>query len=273
MMYRKPAVKIMDRHTLIELDGDFTDYEIRHLLNKAYLNHKAPHEYDELKKYIRDLVIGKHNSVYIMNNGNPNPLASAAVIGAPYLSTLQKGANLYYDWFGTIQGGGCSNAEKGLTNNPTNCSSNTVGADLWLAAIYGYNNGNGVENQLYYTTEPFPQQPVPPTSSEPSLLVGLWVFDLMTQALPKYKYAPYITSNNPLTLTTYSYWNGTGNSGASSLSFNYVYFGLLLVYNYANDSCGSGSGVPSLMPLFSSSGSFTFQANTYYIGMWQWTYT
>ena len=270
-MYRKPTVKIMDRHTLIELDGDFTDHEIGHLLNKAYLNHKAPHEYDELKKYIRDLVIGKHNSVYIMNNGSPNPLASASVLGSPYISTLQKGTNLYYDWFGTIGSDTCFNAELGLTNNPTNCSSNTVGSDLWQPATFEFNNGVSVQWQLYYTTNPFPHQAVPPSSSEPSLLVGNWVLINMPNAQPKYEYAPYITSNNPLTLSTYYYWDGTGNSGASSLSFNYVYFGLLLVDNYANQNCWNEA--PSITPLFFSSGSFTFQANTYYIGMWQWTYT
>jgi len=272
MMYRKPTIKIMDRHTLIELDGDFTDYEIGHLLNKAYLNHKAPHEYDELKKYIRDLVIGKHNSVYIMNNGSPNPLASASILGAPYLSTIPKGANIYYDWFGTINNGsGCFVAELGLTNNSTNCSSNTVGSTLWQPASYGYNNGISIQAQLYYTTKPFTQQPIPPTSSEPSLLVGNWVLVDMPNATPKYGYAPYVSSNNPLTLTTYYYWDGTGNSGASSLSFNYVYFGLLLVDNFTGNNCWNEA--PSIIPLFSSSGSFTFQANTYYIGMWQWTYT
>jgi len=271
MMYRKPIIKIMDRHTLIELDGDFTDYEIRHLLNKAYLNHKAPHEYDELKKYIRDLVIGKHNSVYIMNNGSPNPLASASVIGSPYLSILPAQAYLQYDWLGTSQYQTCYNTELGLTNNPTNCSSNTVGSNQWSPIIYGYNNGKAVEWELYYTTVTFPQEGASPSSSNPVLTVGPTELLGRAYASPTYAYAPYISSNNPLTLSTYYYWNGTGNSGASSLSFNYVYFNIVLdtYYRYACSYPGS----ISITPLFFSSGSFTFQANTYYIGMWQWTYT
>jgi len=266
MMYRKPTVKIMDKHTLIELDGDFTDYEIGHLLNKAYLNHKAPHEYDELKKYIRDLVIGKHNSVYIMNNGNPNPLASASVIGSPYLSTIVRGQVLYYDWLG-LQVNCSTGIQLGLTNNSTNCSSNTVGDNTWHPALYGYNNGNAVEWELYYTTKPFPQQPVPPSSSEPVLTVGPTSLGIGYYASPKYAYAPYISSNNPLTLSTYYYWN----SGSSSLSFNYVYF--IIYSNGCFTNACDCPGAPSIEPLFFSSGSFTFQASTYYISMWQWTYT
>jgi len=271
MMYRKPIVKIMDRHALIELDGDFTDYEIGHLLNKAYLNHKAPHEYDELKKYIRDLVIGKHNSVYVMNNGSPNPLASASVLGSPYLSILPAGTALHYDWLGTTQNSTCYNAELGLTNNSTNCSSNTVGNNTWNPIIYGYNNGKAVEWELYYTTVTFPQEGATPSSSNPVLTVGPTGLNDRAYASPKYAYAPYISSNNPLTLSTYYYWDGTGNSGASSLSFNYVYFNIVLDNCYTN-ACYCPNAV-SITPLFFSSGSFTFQANTYYIGMWQFTYT
>jgi len=278
MMYRKPTVKIMDRHTLIELDGDFTDHEIGHLLNKAYLNHKAPHEYDELKKYIRDLVIGKHNSVYIMNNGSPNPLASASVLGAPYLSTIPTGTELYYDWLGTTQTSTCNNAELGLTNNSTNCSSNTVGNNTWNPMIYGYNNGNAVEWELYYTTTTFQQEGATPSNPNSALTVGSVALVNRFFASPKYAYAPYISSNNPLTLSTYYYWNGTGGiysnftlgPQVSSLSFNYVYFSILMNGCYTNACSCPGA---SIIPLFSSSGSFTFQENTYYIGMWQFTYT
>jgi len=266
MMYRKPTVKIMDRHTLIELDGDFTDYEIGHLLNKAYLNHKAPHEYDELKKYIRDLMIGRHNSVYIMNNGNPNPLASASVIGSPYISTIPQGQVLYYDWLG-VPYQNCQVSELGLTNNSTNCSSNTVGYSTWRPALYGYNNGKAIEWELYYTTVTFPQEGANPSSSNPVLTVGPTSLSIGYYASPKYAYAPYISSNNPLTLSTYYYWN----PGSSSLSFNYVYFSVF------SDGCYTNAcfcpGAYSIKPLFFSSGSFTFQANTYYISMWQWTYT
>jgi len=271
MMYRKPIVKIMDRHTLIELDGDFTDYEIGHLLNKAYLNHKAPHEYDELKKYIRDLVIGKHNSVYIMNNGSPNPLASASVIGTPYLSTIPTGTSMYYDWLGTSQNPPCYNAELGLTNNSTNCSSNTVGGNIWNPRIYGYNNGEAVEWELYYTTVTFTQEGATPSSYTSVLTVGPSGLNERAYASPKYAYAPYITSNNPLTLSTYYYWDGTGNLGASSLSFNYVYFNIVLSVPSAY-VCPNAVEA-SITPLFFSSGSFTFEANTYYIGIWQFTYT
>jgi hypothetical protein len=261
MMYRKPMVKIMDRHTLIELDGDFTDYEIGHLLNKAYLNHKAPHEYDELKRYIRDLVIGKHNSVYIMNNGDPNPISSASVLGTPYLSTIPAGTGLTYDWLGVSE----YFPEIGLTNNSTNCGSNNYGVTDWNPTIYGYNNGNAIEWALYYTTTPFNKLSV--SSPLPGLSISPTSYYTSVYVSPKYAYAPYITSNNPLTLSTYYYWYSS-----SSQSYNYVYF------NISFDNCYTGAaspcpGKPSIMPLFFSSGSFTFQASTYYIGMWQWTYT
>jgi len=263
--------KIMDRHVLIELDGDFTDYEIGHLLNKAYLNHKAPHEYDDLKKYIRDLVIGKHNSVYVMNNGSPNPLASASVIGAPYLSTIPAGTKLYYDWFGFQDPTKCESIKFGFTNNSTDCSSNTVGFNTWNPILYGYNNGKAVVWMLLYIQIPFQQENYYNIGHLPALAVEPLELRGGNLALPKYAYAPYISSNNPLTLSTYYYWNGTGSFGVSSLSFSYVYFNILSNGCFT-DACAC-PGAPSVTPLFFSSGSFTFQANTYYIGMWQWTYT
>ena len=262
-MYRKPVIKVMDRHTLIELDGDFTDHEIGHLLRHAYLNHKAPHEYDELKKYIRDLVIGKHNSVYVMNNGSPNPLASASVIGSPYLSTISAGSWIYYDWLG-VSG---FLPEIGLTNNSTNCNSNNYGTTQWGPVIYGYNNGNAIGWSLYYITTPFNKLTQPSTSPFPGLSVSPVYCYTSVYVSPKYAYAPYISSNNPLTLSTYYYWYS-----GSSLSFNYVYFNIYFntCYTGAEAPC---PGKPSIIPLFFSSGSFTFQASTYYISMWQWTYT
>jgi len=271
MMYRKPMTKIMDRHILIELDGDFTDYEIGHLLRHAYLNHKAPHEYDELKKYIRDLVIGKHNSVYVMNNGNPNPLASASVIGAPYLSIIPAGTKLYYDWFGFQDPMKCVSIQLGFTNNSTNCSSNTIGFNTWNPVLYGYNNGKAVVWVLLYTPIPFQQENPDSIQFKPALMVEPLGFKGEKFASPKYAYAPYISSNNPLTLSTYYYWNGTGNSGASSLSFNYVYFSIFLAGCFTA-ACAC-PGAPSIVPLFFSSGSFIFQSNINYIGTWQWTYT
>jgi len=271
MMYRKPMTKIMDRHILIELDGDFTDYEIGHLLRHAYLNHKAPHEYDELKKYIRDLVIGKHNSVYVMNNGNPNPLASASVIGAPYLSTIPTGTKLYYDWFGAQDPIKCASSVVGLTNNSTDCSSNTIGFNTWKPELYEYNNGNAVRWSLLYLQMLFNQEYGYEMELKPSLLVGPPGITYVPYVIPKYAYAPYISSNNPLTLSAYYYWSITNIYAPSSISFNYVYFNIYM-YGCYTHACAC-PGAPSIIPLFFSSGSFTFKKDTYYISMWQWAYT
>ena len=256
MKYRKPMKDVQDRHALIELGGDFTNDEIRHILNHAYLEHKAPHEYDELKKYIKDLVIGKHNSVYIMNNGNPNPLASALTLASPYISNLS--GSLYYDF--------CGAANYTIfcfpTNNATNCNSNANGYITWWAYIIKYNNGTALQWALFYTYAPFINKPG-------GLYVTLSPYGngqlAYTMINATFGYAPYITSTNPLTLTTYFYWN----PGSSSYSYSYVYFTINLSnYAYANDGIFF-----AMMPFFYSTGQYNFNSGTYYISMWQWTYS
>jgi len=268
--YRKPITNIRDRHILIELDGDFTHDEMRHILNHAYLNHKAPHEYDEMKKYIRDLVIGKHNSVYIMNNGIPEPLASASIFYPPSLSVLSNNGNIYYDYL--VEVGTTCGPEfiPGLVNNGT-CSSNTGGTLNYLGPLltYGYNNGTALLWELLYTSESFTSLP---TIVYGTYSNGLVVGPRQTYSVPyasiKYGYAPYQTSNNPLTLSMYYYWE------APSSSFSYVYFNIVGSSCSFNPASCSINGSPSLfVPLFYSQGNYSFNANTYYITMWQFTYT
>jgi len=277
-------VGIKDRHTLIELGGDFTDEEIGHLLRHAYLNHKAPHEYYELRKYIRDIVIGNHNSVYIMSNGIPQPFASASILGAPYLSTLNdsfayhgSGSNtaLYYDYLSTSTNNVCPSAMViGEVSNGT-CSSANPYPIGWGIGTYGYNNGNAIVWQLYYTTNSFISQG---TSTSGAMSVGPYPLFYFQGVVPKYGYAPYVSSSSPLTLTTYYYWNY--GSSPSSLSFNYVYFGFLDIAGASSNAlCNVGNGMVNteyyrgFIPLFYSQGNYSFNANTYYITMWQWTYT
>ena len=280
MMYRKPTVKIMDRHTLIELDGDFTDNEMRHILNHAYLNHKAPHEYDEAKKYIRDLVIGDHNSVYIMNNGSPNPLASASIFYPGALSVLSSGNNVNYDFLLTIATLNCGNAVGiGYTNNET-CTSIKInspsGESIFISSLsgiptYGYNNGTALTWELLYTNTSLTSiQPITSGTLAGTLAVGPlnpnYSGQLVSYSGIKYAYAPYLTSNNPLTLSTYYYWE------ALSASFSYVYFNLFVDAIGGMGSC-SGDQIRLLMPIFYSQGNYSFNANTYYISMWQFTYS
>jgi hypothetical protein len=269
--YRKPIIGMKDRHILMKLDGDFTDYEIRHILRHAYLNHKAPHEYDDANKYIRDIVIGEHNSVYIMSNGVQQPLASVSIFNPDLLSTLTSGGYIYYDY---ALFGGCglsivytNNAtctSVGI-NSPSGCTQyNGTGSGLYS---YGYNNGNAVVWELLYTNTPFTS--IPPNSSSP-LLVGPYNPGTFTYAGIKYGYAAYQTSNNPLTLTTYYYWE------APSGSFSYAYFNLYasIVQAYTVGSLTYlNRGGNALIPIFYSKGNYSFNANTYYISVWQFTYT
>jgi len=266
MMYRKPTVKTMDRHILIELDGDFTHYEIRHLLNKAYLNHKAPHEYDELKKYIRDLVIGKHNSVYIMANGSPEPLASASILASPYLSNYS--GQVYYDYAfsGTSMSGVWNPAC--LTNNSTNCNSISSAAGCtplnWAPIFIEYNNGEAWQWGLFY---------IPNVITAGGQGLYITMSPILGNIYPpnyiiinaKYGYAPYVSSTNPLTLTTYFYWS----PGSSSYSYSYVYFTIAMNPN----TCNGPNGGIYILPLFYSTGQYNFNSDTYYISMWQFTYT
>jgi len=265
--YRKPITNARDRHVLIELDGDFTHDEMRHILNHAYLNHKAPHEYDEAKKYIRDLVIGKHNSVYIMNNGSPEPLASASIFYSPAINI----GYIYYDHVLDINTSCGAGLEPGFVNNGT-CTSNTYTPTQVLMSLYtyGYNNGTALMWGLLYTSNPFTSLPTlePGTYSN-----GLAVGPQQTYSIPyasiKYGYALYQTSNNPLTLSMYYYWE------APSESFNYVYLNILGTPNgYAWDSCAIiNNEMTVFIPLFSSQGNYSFNSGTYYISMWQFTYT
>jgi hypothetical protein len=272
MKYRKPITNIRDRHVLIELDGDFTHYEMRHILNHAYLNHKAPHEYDEAKKYIRDLVIGNHNSVYIMNNGQPEPLASASIFYSPAISVLANNSNVYYDHVEDVSTPCGIGLLPGFSNNGT-CTSNTwAGIDFPGPLLtYGYNNGTALMWELLYTGVPFTSLP---TVEGGTYSNALAVGPRGTYAIPyagiKYAYALYQTSNNPLTLSTYYYWE------APSKSLSYVYFNLVTSSSTEWPSCsiyGGGTNGELFVPIFSSQGNYSFNANTYYISMWQFTYT
>jgi len=255
---------VQDRHTLIELGGDFTNNEIRHILNHAYLEHKSPHEYDELKKYIRDIVIGKHNSVYIMNNGNPEPLASAFVLASPYISNLS--GSIYYDYCAATS----SYWFAFMTNNSSNCNSNSGRALNWSILTNKYNNGNALQWGLFYTNTTCPNDPnglyvsFPNSGANP----GTYAYVYAT-----FGYAPYVTSTNPFILTTYYYWN----PGSSSHSYTYVYF-VVDMNARDNQVWLSYNGTSSLLsiaflPIFYSTGQYNFNPDTYYISMWQWTYS
>jgi len=260
MKYRKPMKDVQDRHALIELGGDFTNDEMRHILNHAYLEHKAPHEYNELKKYIKDIVIGKHNSVYIMNNGNPNPLASASILASPYISNYSGG--MPYDYTHTINNSGTAWTAVCLTNNPTNCSSNACGAASWGPITIKYNNGVAWQWGLFYTPYVFTAG-----SSGLYITISPVISSLgadYTIINATFGYAPYVSSTNPLTLTTYFYWN----TGSSSYSYSYVYFTVNM--NPNNNTINSGI---FLVPLFYSTGQYIFNSDTYYISMWQFTYS
>jgi len=274
----------------MELDGDFTDNEIRHILNHAYLNHKAPHEYDEMKKYIRDLVIGKHNSTYIMNNGVPNPLASQSI----FYPNILAGGGIYYDFILAADGYCGSAVVPGYDNNGS-CTSNTgsgvfsgggytftsSGNTVTVSSVspsiptYGYNNGVALLWELLYSQNSITSfQPTVGSAPSGTLVVGPSNPGIFQYAGVKYSYALYQTNKNPLTLTTYHYWE------APSGNFSYVYFvlyettGLDVGINYSGGgSCGGGGSGALLLPIFYSQGNYSFNANTYYISMWQFTYT
>jgi hypothetical protein len=287
--YRKPVIGIKDRHVLVELDGDFTDDEMRHILNHAYLNHKAPHEYNEIKKYIRDIVIGKHNSVYIMNNGVPDPLASESIF---YPNILGRGG-IYYDYVIAVQAYCNSVVVSGYDNN-SNCTSNTGGGIYGSGYIfsvsgytfninsaspststYGYENGVALLWELLYSQNSFTSfQPTLQSAPPGTLVVGPSNPGLFRYSGIKYAYALYQTNNNPLTLTTYYYWS------PPSENFSYVYFVL-----YEPTSLGMGQSPPGggfsscggngvfLYPIFYSQGNYSFNSGSYYVSMWQFTYT
>jgi len=277
--YRKPIIGMKDRHVLMELDGDFTDYEMRHKLRHAYLNHKSPHEYDDVNKYIRDIVIGEHNSVYIMSNGIPQPLASVSIFDPNLLSIFTSGQAINYDHAIVFSDGFCLSIV--LVNNGT-CTSvsiyNSSDCSLYTEGgiglnSYGYDNGNAVVWQLLYTNTPFTSiQPSYNSSPPGTLLVGPYDTGIFPYAGIKYGYALYQTSNNPLTLTTYYYWQ------APSESFSYAYFNLFPTMEFTSSStpagsATSGSGAHAYVPIFYSQGNYSFNADTYYISMWQFTYT
>jgi len=287
--YRKPVISMKDRHILIELDGEFTDDEIKHKLNHAYLNHKAPHEDDNIKKYIRDIIIGKHNSVYIMDNGVPDPLASESI----FYPNVLGGGNIYYDYVIAVQAYCGSVVVPGYDNN-SNCTSNTGGGIYSSGVIttasgntfnvnsaspststYGYQNGIALLWELLYSQNPFTSfQPTWGAAPSGTLIVGPSSPGLFPYNGIKYAYALYQTNNNPLTLTTYYYWS------PPSQNFSYVYFvlyettGLNMGVTYSNGStCSGGGNGVFLFPIFYSQGNYSFNSGSYYVSMWQFTYT
>ena len=251
---------VQDRHVLIELGGDFTNDEMRHILNHAYLNHKAPHEYDELKKYIKDIVIGKHNSPYIMNNGNPEPLASALVLASPYISNSP--GSIYYDFCGSTE----LDRYLFVTNNSSNCNSSTGQALTLDMYTLNYNNGIAPQWGLLYTSTPCPNNNGGLFVSLPNSNIGTNFFGAINAT---FGYAPYVSSTNPLILTTYFYWN----PGGSSLSYSNVYF--VITINWQDNRIEEDYVDMTfiILPIFYSAGQYNFNADTYYITMWQWTYS
>ena len=279
MKYRKPITSMKDRHVLIELDGDFTDNEIGHILRKAYLNHKAPHEYDDVKKYIRDLIIGKHNSVYIMSNGIPSALAAASIF---YPNQLTNGSVKYDSVAALVTT--CGQLLEPVYVNNSNCTSVSYqyvdsiyvyGINLGSIPTYGYDNGTAIPWELLYTNNTFTSISAN-VNGAPSgtLVVGPFSASPFPYASVKYAYALYQSSNNPLTLTTYYFWS------PSTESFTYVYFVLYANASYSitnistGYNCNPGYGNQAyLVPLFYSQGNYSFNSGSYYISMWQFTYT
>ncbi len=267
MKYRKPSFTIKDRHVLIELDMDKHDeYDVRHLLNKAYLNHKAPHEYSDIKRYIRDIIFSKHNSVYIMNNGLPEPLASASILGSPYISAESFNAAEYYDYMTVVNSVNCGNVYVlNLITSTSNC--NNVSTHV-SPLTYGYNNGTAVQWGVLYLPTQFNKAT---SVSSSYLLISPSQILEITNISPKYAYAPYISSTSPLTLTAYYYWQ---NSTSNTINETYAYFGLMADIT-VGISCGGATSFyiqPTFVPLFYAQGSFSFSPSTYYMSSWQWTY-
>jgi len=235
--YFSRLLGVRDVGRLIELKVDVDDPALQLALKHAYKANRRPSEFDEVKKFISDVVEGRRNSIYIGNCNRPSAYGTYALLG-----------NIHY---GTLPGQGAYNDDAVLYPSSCVIQCGTSSSYCTCANIRGnisvgvgtasYNNGTSILTTLtatnYYpiSSYDFPQA---------------WGI----------QYAPYVYSTNPLTLLMYSSW-----TASSSWTRNYI----------LNGAGYTSSGCTVFEPVFYAynSNGFSVSNGVSYVSEWEIIYS
>jgi len=235
--YFSRLLGVRDVGRLIELRVDVNDPALQLALKHAYKANRRPSEFDEVRRFISDVIEPRRNSIYVGNCNRPSAYGTFALLGNIVYGTL-PGKGAYADDGWASYGGSCPGVGKCTTSISTSCGSSvTIGV-----STASYNNGTSIDTYLiasnYYpmSSTDFPQ---------------FWGI----------QYAPYVNSTNPLTLIMYGSW-----TASSSWSRNYVFMGV--------GYYGSNVGVTISEPVFyaTQSGGFSVSNGVSYISEWEIIY-
>jgi len=239
--YFSRLLGVRDASRLIELKVDADDPALQLALKHAYRANKRPSEFDEVKKFISDVVEPRRNSIYVGNCNRPSAYGTFALLGNVYYGAIAK-AGAYAD---DILNFSCTGLTKcGTSIGACACISPGGSAPAGVTT-QSYNNGTSI-----YT-----------------LLTGTNYYPISSYDIPQYwgiQYAPYVYSTNPLTLLMYGSW-----TASSSWTRNYIDLGVAAV-----ETPSGCSSVTLAEPVFyaTQSGGFSVSNGVSYISEWEIIY-
>jgi len=233
--YFSRLLGVRDASRLIELKVDANDPALQLALKHAYKFNKRPSEFDEVRRFISDVVEPRRNSIYVGNCNRPSAYGTFALLGnIRYGALPSNGAYaddaLFYN---------CSTVLKCGTT-VVGCGSATLTCPT-AVSTQSYNNGTSIS----------------------TLLESSNYYPVSTWDIPQawgIQYAPYVNSTNPLTLIMYGSWTASG-----SWTRNYIYIG---VQNPT--SCVKSTTEP-VFYAYSSSG-FSVSNGVSYVTEWEIIY-
>jgi len=233
--YFSRLLGVRDVGRLLELKVNANDPELQLALKHAYKANRRPSEFDEVKKFISDVIEPRRNSIYVGNCQRPSAYGTYVLLGNIYYGTLPSVNSLNEDAliFGPSIVVECNLECYGCPCKPTNLGVQTT----------SYNNGTSIYTILESTN----------------------YYPVSTWDIPQnwgIQYAPYVISTNPLTLIMYGSW-----SASSSWTRNYIFNTL----GYYNSGCNTMSTEP-VFYAYNSSG-FSVSNGVSYVSEWEIIYS
>jgi len=235
--YFSRLLGVKDVGRLIELKVDADDPALQLAIKHAYRVNKRPSEFDEVRRFISDVVEGGRNSIYVGNCQRPSAYGTFVLLGNIHYGTL-PGKAAYSD-DEVMYPGSCLN-ECSTQTGLCNCGGTNV---VWQTGVgtASYNNGTSIYTVLTSTNY------YPVSSNDEPQIWGI-------------QYAPYVYSTNPLTLIMYGSW-----TASSSWTKNYILNGV--GYTYGNCT--------AFEPVFyaTQSGGFSVSNGVSYVSEWEIIYS
>jgi hypothetical protein len=242
--YFSRLLGVRDASRLIVLKVDADDPALQLALKHAYRFNRRPSEFDEVKKFISDVIEPRRNSIYVGGCNRPSAYGTFILLGNIIYGTIftpRLQSTGYYDDAFTS---GCNNSAYKCVNNVS------ANGGYYYSLGYNtvsYNNGTSI-NTAFMPTNYYP---------------------ISSYDIPQFwgiQYAPYVYSTNPLTLLTYGSW-----TASSSWTRNYIDLG-----TQSNQvSTVYCSGMYIYIPIFyaTQSGGFSVSNGVSYVSEWEIIYS